>query len=297
MAYIKTTADRPVHFTAAGIFVSETPWQHAERLMDSYELIIGINGTVYMREEEDEYELGPGDVLVLTPGRRHMGYQPSEPGVSFYWFHFDLPDMSKTLSQEEMKREAAEWSKAVPRGWSVHHLYIPKYEHMGQNDRIHVLASQILHIANSNYLTYQSVNYSFTSLLIEISEHVMGRFSLRGVGARGDTQFDKIAEWTRIHAIKPLTLSEIATRFNYNKDYLTRLFKLHTSMSPLEYIHGVRIEKAKELLSRTTLPVKDIAVESGFSDEKYFMRLFKRYVLMTPKQFRNAYHKTFMNND
>ncbi|AWB45598.1 AraC family transcriptional regulator [Paenibacillus sp. CAA11] len=297
MSFIKVNVDWPIPFTSAGEFLSEAAWSHADRVMDSYELILGVNGIVYIQEEENKYEVGPGDLLLLSPGRRHAGYQASTPGVSFYWFHFDLPEEFTVLTQEEMKREAALIHKALPRSCSIRHLYIPKFMHLGANDRISVLINQILHIANSNYLTYHSVNYPFTSLLIEISEQILSSYSLRGGGAKGDIQFAKILEWTRIHAAEPLTVSEIACRFSYNKDYLTRLFKQHTSKNPLEYIHSVRIGKAKELLSRTTLTIKEIAAEVGFSDEKYFMRLFRRYENMTPKQFRNAYHRTFMNND
>jgi hypothetical protein len=51
MTYLKINADVPVHFTAAGEFISETPWKHVERVMGNYELIIGVNETVYLSEE------------------------------------------------------------------------------------------------------------------------------------------------------------------------------------------------------------------------------------------------------
>lgn len=296
MVVFKTDAERPVHFLAAGFFVSETPWRHADRVMDSYELIMGVSETVYIREEDVMYEVGPGDVLILSPGLRHEGYDFSPAGVAFYWFHFHPRDAVK-LSKEEMISEARDIDQTVPRGWSVRHLYLPKFMQIGPNDRINVLVNQILHIANSSYLTYQSVNYPFTSLLIEISEQVMSQYGVRGGGAGGDVQFAKIAEWTRIHATTPLTVAGIAAKFNYNKDYLSRLFKQHVSMGPLEYIQEIRIRKAKELLTRTTLSVKEVASEVGFSDDKYFMRVFRRSVHMTPKQFRNAFHKTFLNNE
>ncbi|MBJ8193569.1 AraC family transcriptional regulator, partial [Bacillus cereus] len=44
------------------------------------------------------------------------------------------------------------------------------------------------------------------------------------------------------------------------------------------------------------MSIKQVAEEAGYTDEKYFMRLFKKRAHMTPSQYRNAYHKTFMNN-
>lgn len=297
MTYLKVNADVPVHFTAAGEFISETPWKHVERAMGNYELIIGVKETVYLSEEDRKFEVGPDEALLLMPNRTHVGYRESRPGVKFYWFHFELISEGILLSEEEMKPEAEQIFSRPQRLWSVHDLYLPQFIHIEHSDRIHILANQILHVANSGYLTYSSVNYLMTSLLIELSEHALQPFASKLNRAQQDVTFVKIAEWTRIHASEPLTVAVIAEKFNYNKDYIARLFKQHTSMGPLEYIHSVRISKAKELLTRTALSVRDIAMETGFTDDKYFMRLFRKYENMTPTQYRNAYHKTFMNNN
>lgn len=296
MDYLRAELKEPVRFETAGEFISESSWTHAERTIYNYELVIGVNETVYIREEERDYEIGPGEILLLLPGRRHGGYAVSRPGVKFYWIHFHFAEEPVFLSEKDMKEAADLICSRPQRSWSVHELFLPQYIRFENWDRINILVNQILHVANSNYFTHQSLNYLLTSLLIEISESTLGRYTLKGGGAKGDVHFNKIAEWTRIHAAEPLTVSDIARRFNYNKDYLCRLFKQHTSLSPLEFIHFVRIGKAKELLSRTALPVSEIAMEAGYADDKYFMRLFKKQVNMTPSQFRNAYHKTFMNN-
>lgn len=297
MTYLKINADVPVHFAIAGEFVSESPWMHVKRAIGNYELIIGVNETVYMCEDNKHFEVGPGEVLLLMPNRTHVGYKESRPGVKFYWFHFELEDEVEVLSEEEMRNEAEQiFSRSQPL-WSVHHLYLPQFMRFEHRDRIHILANQILHVANSGYLTYSSVNYLLTSLLIELSEHALHSFAMKPMRSHGDVTFAKIAEWTRIHASEQLSVASIAEKFNYNKDYLARLFKQHTFMGPLEYIHTIRVNKAKELLTRTSLSVKEIAAETGFTDDKYFMRLFRKSENMTPTQYRNAYHQTFMNND
>lgn len=289
-------ADVPVHFVAAGEFLSESPWMHVNRVIGNYELIICVNESVFIREENKDFEVGPGEALLLMPGRTHVGYKESRPGVKFYWFHFELTSEEKLLNEEEMRQEAEQILSRPQRLWTVHDLYLPQFARLQHGERINILANQILHVANSGYLTYSSVNYLLTSLLIELSEHTLHPFTGKQSGTKGDVTFVKIAEWTRIHACEPLTVTIIADKFNYNKDYLSRLFKQHTAMGPLEYIHNIRINKAKELLTRTALSMKEIAAETGFSDDKYFLRLFRKYENMTPTEYRNAYHKTFMNN-
>lgn len=156
MIYLKTSADVPVHFTAAGEFISESPWRHVERAMGNYELIIGVNETVYLSEENKRFEVGPEEALLLMPNRTHVGYRESRPGVKFYWFHFELPSEGTLLSGEEMKAEAEQIFTRPQRLWSVHDLYLPQFIRIEHSDRIHILANQILHVANSGYLTYSS---------------------------------------------------------------------------------------------------------------------------------------------
>jgi YesN/AraC family two-component response regulator len=59
----------------------------------------------------------------------------------------------------------------------------------------------------------------------------------------------------------------------------------------------IKISKAKELLIRTNESIKMIAFAIGINDEKYFMRLFKKYEKVTPSEFRQAYYRVLMNNE
>ena len=72
----------------AGRFISRGKGRHATRVIDSYELILVIAGTLRMFEEESEFALQPGDRLLLRPGLRHGGTAAYEPGLSCYWCHY-----------------------------------------------------------------------------------------------------------------------------------------------------------------------------------------------------------------
>ena len=60
-------------------------------------------------------------------------------------------------------------------------------------------------------------------------------------------------------------------------------------MSPLEYIHTLRLEEAKQLLESTDLPVEAIAVDVGYQDASFFNRLFRRKVALTPAVYRRRF--------
>lgn len=68
-----------------------------------------------------------------------------------------------------------------------------------------------------------------------------------------------------------------------------RRFARATGMSPLEYVHTLRLEEAKHMLEKTDEPVEAIAAESGYEDASFFSRLFRRHVGLTPAQYRKRF--------
>ncbi len=68
-----------------------------------------------------------------------------------------------------------------------------------------------------------------------------------------------------------------------------RRFQQATGTSPLEYVHTLRLEEAKQMLEATDLSVEAIAQEVGYQDTSFFGRLFKRKVALTPAQYRRRF--------
>lgn len=81
-------------------------------------------------------------------------------------------------------------------------------------------------------------------------------------------------------------LGAVADYFNLSLNNLSQQFKRHLGMSPAKYITILRIDKAKELLTKTNKSVKDIALEIGYSDSSVFVRNFKNATSFTPVQYR-----------
>jgi transcriptional regulator GlxA family with amidase domain len=68
-----------------------------------------------------------------------------------------------------------------------------------------------------------------------------------------------------------------------------RRFCQATGMSPLEYVHTLRLEEAKQMLECDTLPIEAIANEVGYEDAGFFSRLFRRHVNLSPAQYRKRF--------
>jgi AraC-like DNA-binding protein len=89
------------------------------------------------------------------------------------------------------------------------------------------------------------------------------------------------------HYTEDLTVGRLADELHLNENYFSKLFKRETGMTPKQAIVTARLEKAKELLRYTDLPVGDVARSVGIDDPLYFSRAFKRYTGYTP----SAYHE------
>lgn len=86
-----------------------------------------------------------------------------------------------------------------------------------------------------------------------------------------------------------LSLEKLAAHLNVHPYYLSSLFKQEVGVSIGDYINGNRIEDSKYFLTHSDLRILDIAVLLGFCNQSYYSRQFKKYVSMTPQQYRNRY--------
>jgi len=88
------------------------------------------------------------------------------------------------------------------------------------------------------------------------------------------------------HFANPITLDDVADLVHLNPAYFSSVFKQSTGSSFKEYLNMVRIEEGKRLLSNTDYSLIDIAIATGFENQSYFTKVFKKYTGLTPKQFR-----------
>lgn len=84
-----------------------------------------------------------------------------------------------------------------------------------------------------------------------------------------------------------LSVAEVADSVHLSPSQFSRRFKRKTGASPYDYILGVRLTKAKELLKNTRLSVSEIAYRTGFGSDANFIYFFKKQEGISPLKFRN----------
>lgn len=86
----------------------------------------------------------------------------------------------------------------------------------------------------------------------------------------------------------PIQLSDIAKVAYLSEYHFLRTFKSCFQVTPHQYLLQLRLQRAKELLRQTGLPVRQVAEQAGFTDAQYFNRLFRKRIGLSPRDFRNS---------
>lgn len=85
---------------------------------------------------------------------------------------------------------------------------------------------------------------------------------------------------------RKITISELSTRFFFNKDYIMRLFKRELQTTILEYINRVRIYNSLTELQTTTKSILNIGLNNGFASQEYYSETFHKIVGVSPLIYR-----------
>ncbi|MEG1515894.1 MAG: response regulator [Clostridia bacterium] len=88
---------------------------------------------------------------------------------------------------------------------------------------------------------------------------------------------------------KTIRLEDMAEMANLSSTYFSNLFKKETGENLTDYLVGIRMQKAKELLSRSGLNIAEIADHVGYADSRYFSKLFMKVVGIKPTEYRKIY--------
>ena len=90
------------------------------------------------------------------------------------------------------------------------------------------------------------------------------------------------------HFKEKIYIEELSDMINVSPDYFTKMFKESIGKTPIDYINGMRINYAMELLCSTDIPMSDIADSIGFCNPNYFHKIFKQYMVTSPLAYRKS---------
>jgi len=126
--------------------------------------------------------------------------------------------------------------------------------------------------------------------LLSLSDTSPLAFASLTRGARAeDGLVSRCQLWAADHYTSEAPVAQMVSLSGLPERTFKRRFQQATGMSPLAYVHTLRLEEAKQLLETSDEPVEAVAQAVGYQDASFFNRLFRRQVALTPAQYRRRF--------
>lgn len=101
------------------------------------------------------------------------------------------------------------------------------------------------------------------------------------------SKFNTVINYINDYLDQDLSLQKLSKQAGLSANHFTRLFKNSTGMTPHKYVEKCRIDKAKQLLIKSNLPLAEISQKVGFYDQSRFTTTFRKSLGVTPKKYRD----------
>lgn len=105
----------------------------------------------------------------------------------------------------------------------------------------------------------------------------------------GEKKMKKILAFIEDNYADTITLKSMASVVDMNVNYFCEFFRRHTHQTPINYLNAYRVDGACRMLKVRGCTVTEAAYANGFNDLSYFVKTFKKYKGITPKQYRRSF--------
>lgn len=252
-----------------------------------FEIIHVIKGTFTAYIDTVKYEMYEGDILLVGCGSLHSGI-PTD--CIYECVVFDINMLIKHHNDI-----ASKYITPLLNHTSI----IQKYLKYGTDIELEKIIDELfvgLKISgNFKELTIYSSLYKFFYHIFNNNYVFDTQLSNNKVHNQIKTLHDLI-DWIENSYSSNIDLNDLAKVSGMSSKYLCHFFKLYTSHTPIDYVNFYRIECACNDLQTSNFSITDIAFRCGFNDLSYFIKTFKKYKGISPKQYKKQVANSKNNN-
>jgi len=133
-----------------------------------------------------------------------------------------------------------------------------------------------------------SRGYSSELAASELKSVIMLALRYRATGVGADEKVSAMIRYVEENLAGNVSNTELSSIFGYHPYHVNRLFKDSLGITLHQYLIEKRIERAKDLLRDTNVPISDIAAALGYGGPSDFSRAFKKRMGMTPGAYRRS---------
>jgi len=208
-----------------------------------------------------------------------------------------LPESIETLEGELIRcfeeRNESKSTEAAAQIWA--YMKAASFSHVEVKRRAVDLLHMITILAGRKSEEWTDIYaaVSHASLLEHVLQVIRGLIRQKQeehVNFTDHPEVNRVIQYMLEHYQENIKVTDLARLVAINVDYLSTLFGKKTGLTPIAYLRNIRIEQAKRLLLHSKLSVEAIATQTGFADDAYFIKIFKRLVGQTPSSFRREHN-------
>jgi len=238
------------------------------RPLGSYDciLIFCTEGRGWLEINGQSWDVTRNEAFLIPQHIPHTyGADPDDPW-SNYWVHFQ-------------GRQAADFARLITRP--------------GESPVIHLSARQEVIAAIEQLYEYMGQVHTSSTLVAASGalNQLLGLIQLRMLASEGkcrtaEESLDKTVEFMHRNLSKKLSLKELSKISGMSPNHFGALFNRRYEHTPMDYFNRLKIQKACELLTTTSLRISEISETLGFADSYYFSRLFRKIMGLSPRAYR-----------
>lgn len=248
----------------------------SERIIYDHELVLIIDGQGDLVVGREVTRFGPGDLLFIRPFVPHE-YRLRSATTDHMAIHFDLAP--RFPSHPDAPPMRAPYEVRLEDGLEIaSRVAIPLSDR-----RLFTFASLVSEWGAHNRLGTLRAEALLMELVVSL---IRTTAASPDPATAGDARIARVVEFMAAHQGDPLTVGALAAHVGMAETSFKRLFGDTAGTSPGSYQRRLRMQRARELLLDRTLPVKAVALQTGFRDPNHFSRAFHLAVGEWPTGYR-----------
>lgn len=217
--------------------------------------------------------VGPGTVSII---RRDVEIQSAEPSGPF-------PMMVLQLDNARLRTLAPDQVEAVDRSLtSAQVTQDPQLAAL-----LSAMCAEVKGGCPSGRLYGESMSIALLAYLTgRYADHQTASGRPKGLSR---AEMRTLASYVQDRITDDVTVTEMAALVRMSPSRFARVFKTAFGMTPYRYVMRERVAKARELYAATTLSASQVAAEVGFSSQSHFVKVFRQFMGVTPKQYKAGF--------
>lgn len=276
--------------------VVEPPYVHKKRRLNEYVFYAIKSGSMELMENGVSFEVKEGDFLLLDPKYTHMGTKATT--CDYVYVHFVHDDIESYSEGEDdleklfvYRRESLTQDSRSFDRYETTYVNLPKRVNLRKSSayhKIHRLLQDAIDCNKNQMENYKTIcACKLMEVFVEIARESLSKKAAKAKDTipASHTKVHDLLDFLNANYKNEISSEQIEAELDCNFDYINRIFKKLTGVTIFAYLTDLRIQKACELLSSTSLKVGAIAHMVGFADETYFYKVFKKARGVSPGQY------------